>query len=166
MMYTFLLICTIIATAFSTPGNAVATAEMNVSQVANQNFIPVDGSNLKAKMDAAIRLGRANARGGRFWVGYQFDAKPGVMIGRYNSKGENRQAKEKEPQNVGIFIMYEANGDSIAQLELKNLDQQNDFNGAPVYWLGRATNDESLSLLQQIMNEQPEGKVAEQALVG
>src|SRR5262249_20412062 len=113
-----------------------------------------------------IRLGRANARGGRFWVGYQFDPKPGVMIGRDNGKGEQREGKEKEPQNVGGFIMYEANSDAISKLGLKNLDQQNDFNGAQVYWLGKATNNESLSLLQQIMNEQPEGKVAEQALVG
>jgi len=166
MMYTFLLVLTVMLSAFSITGNAVTAMEVNAPQVANQNFIPVEGGNLKSKVDSAIRLGRANARGGRFWVGYQFEPKPGVMIGRNISKGENLAAKEKEPQNVGIFILYEANSDAIAKLELKNLDQQNDFNGAPVYWLGRATNNESLSLLQQILNEQPEGKIGEQAVAG
>lgn len=166
MMYTFMLLFTILASAFSTHGNAVAAAEVNVSQVANQNFIPVDGSNLKAKMDAAIRLGRA--KGGHYWVGYQFEAKPGVMVEGNFRKGENRDAKnnEKEPQNVGIFMLREANSDTVVRLELKNLNRQNDFNGYPVYWLGRAANDESLSLLQKLMEEQPEGKVAEQAIVG
>ena len=33
-----------------------------------KNFIPVEGANLKAKFDAAIVAGRANAVNGRFWV--------------------------------------------------------------------------------------------------
>ena len=43
-------------------------------------FIPVEGASLKAKIDNAIAQGRANAQGGRFWVGYQFEARPGVAI--------------------------------------------------------------------------------------
>src|SRR5678810_69949 len=45
-----------------------------------KSFIPVDGANLKAKIDAAIIAGKATATGGRFWVGYQFEARPGVAI--------------------------------------------------------------------------------------
>src|SRR6266487_837375 len=45
-----------------------------------KNFIPVDGASLKAKIDNAIIQGRGGAQGGRFWVGYQFEARPGVAI--------------------------------------------------------------------------------------
>ncbi len=38
-----------------------------------KNFTPVDGANLKAKIDSAIIAGKANAPQGRFWVGYQFE---------------------------------------------------------------------------------------------
>src|SRR5215813_3891476 len=94
MIYTLMLLCTILTSAFSIPGNAGAAAEIIAPQVANQNFIPVDGSNLKAKVDAAIRLGRA--KGGRYWVAYQFDAKPGVMVEGNFRKGESREAKNNE----------------------------------------------------------------------
>ena len=45
-----------------------------------KSFIPVDGANLKAKIDSAIVAGKANATNGRFWVGYQFEVRPGVAI--------------------------------------------------------------------------------------
>ena len=45
-----------------------------------KNFTPVDGASLKARIDNAITQGRAGAQGGRFWVGYQFEARPGVAI--------------------------------------------------------------------------------------
>jgi len=45
-----------------------------------KSFTPVDGANLKAKIDNAIIAGKANAPGGRFWVGYQFEVRPGVAI--------------------------------------------------------------------------------------
>jgi hypothetical protein len=37
-----------------------------------KNFIPVDGANLKAKIEGAIVAGKANVANGRFWVVYQF----------------------------------------------------------------------------------------------
>ena len=45
-----------------------------------KSFIPVEGANLKARIDGAIIAGKANATNGRFWVGYQFEARPGVAI--------------------------------------------------------------------------------------
>src|ERR1043165_6998665 len=45
-----------------------------------KNFTPVEGANLKAKIDSAIITGKANAPGGRFWVGYQFEVRPGVAV--------------------------------------------------------------------------------------
>ncbi len=37
-------------------------------------FIPVDGADLKSRMDAAIKLGRATQS--RFWTAYTFDVRP------------------------------------------------------------------------------------------
>ena len=45
-----------------------------------KNFIPVEGASLKAKIDNAVTQGRAGSSGSRFWVGYQFEARPGVAI--------------------------------------------------------------------------------------
>ena len=45
-----------------------------------KSFTPVDGPNLKSKIESAITLGRANAPQGRFWVAYQFEVRPGVAI--------------------------------------------------------------------------------------
>ena len=42
-----------------------------------KSFTPVEGANLKAKIDNAVTQGRAQ---GRFWVGYQFEVRPGVAI--------------------------------------------------------------------------------------
>jgi len=41
-------------------------------------FIPVEGATLKAKIESAVLLGRNNSPAGRFWVGYQFEVRPGV----------------------------------------------------------------------------------------
>ena len=45
-----------------------------------KSFIPVEGATLKAKIDGAIAAGKANAAGGRFWVAYQFEVRPGVAV--------------------------------------------------------------------------------------
>ena len=43
-----------------------------------KSFTPVEGANLKAKIENAIIKGKANVPNGRFWVGYQFDVRPVV----------------------------------------------------------------------------------------
>ena len=53
---------------------AVATVAGALGQT--KSFIPVDGASLKVKIDNAVTQGRAGAQGGRFWVGYQFEARP------------------------------------------------------------------------------------------
>ena len=57
-----------------------ALCVVSVASGQTKSFIPVEGANLKAKIDNAIVAGRANAPGGRFWVAYQFEARPGVAI--------------------------------------------------------------------------------------
>ena len=57
---------------------AVAIAATAAAQT--KNFTPVEGASLKAKIDNAVVKGKAGAPGGRFWVGYQFEVRPGVAI--------------------------------------------------------------------------------------
>src|ERR1700755_2989867 len=45
-----------------------------------QNFIPVAGADLKSKLDAAVKQGRAASKPSPFWVAYTFDVRPGIAI--------------------------------------------------------------------------------------
>src|SRR5438045_8027256 len=57
---------------------ALTIATITTAQT--KSFTPVEGANLKAKIDNAIVQGKAGAAAGLFWVGYQFEVRPGVGI--------------------------------------------------------------------------------------
>src|SRR5437660_12099355 len=57
---------------------ALTIATITTAQT--KSFTPMEGANLKAKIDNAVTQGRANVSGGSFWVGYQFEVRPGVAI--------------------------------------------------------------------------------------
>ncbi|HEV2762539.1 MAG TPA: hypothetical protein VGV38_06045, partial [Pyrinomonadaceae bacterium] len=42
-----------------------------------QSFTPVEGADLKSKLDEAVRRGRAGSKSAPFWVAYTFDVRPG-----------------------------------------------------------------------------------------
>ena len=48
------------------------TAAIAVAAQQTKSFTPVDGANLKAKIDGAIMQGKANGQSPLFWVAYQF----------------------------------------------------------------------------------------------
>src|SRR6267142_886086 len=75
------LATTIFATAVLA-GAGLFSGFASIGSAAGQtrNFTPVEGATLKAKMESAVTAGRANAPGGRFWVAYQFEARPGVAV--------------------------------------------------------------------------------------
>ena len=167
MMITYVLLMALLIPDFAMSGVVEMPGEVNALQIVNQNFIPVEGSSLKSKMDSAARLGRANARSGKYWVGYQFNVKPGITID-VDWKGKkderNNAATEKyETRNVGIFLLREGDSDAITRVEVHNLERQHDYNGYPVYWLGRATNDESFNLLKELVDKDATEKVGEHA---
>ncbi len=177
MMITYVLLMALLIPDFAMGGRVEMPGETSALQVANQNFIPVDGPSLKAKMDSAGRAGRASARGGKFWMGYQFNVKPGVMIdvewrgkkgerdtvSHDNVSRDNASTEKQETRNVGIFLLREGESDAITRVEVQNLERQHDYNGYPVYWLGRATNDESLNLLKELAEKDATEKVGERA---
>ena len=83
-----------------------------------KNFTPVDGATLKAKFESAIASGKANTTNGRFWVGYQFEVRPGVAIDFeiVDSAGGIYMAVDgtsmmfdarHETRELGLFMLYD-----------------------------------------------------------
>lgn len=128
-----------------------------------KSFIPVEGATLKAKLDAAIVAGKANAPQGRFWVGYQFETRPGVAIDfdLVDSSG-NVFLLTDEPSNpnyppnptreLGMFLLFDEQRDHFIRAELYNLRRQREYSSYPVYWAGRISNEESLNYLKSIVD--------------
>jgi hypothetical protein len=131
-----------------------------------KNFTPVEGANLKAKIDAAIVAGRAGAAsslGGRFWVAYQFEVRPGVAMdfeivdgngGVYiSTDGVPRIFDARhETRELGLFLLFDTQRENFTRAEVYNLQRQHEFSGYPVYWAGRVSNEESLNYLKSIVD--------------
>lgn len=127
----------------------------------NRSFTPVEGATLKAKIDSAIVAGRGNAPGGRFWVAYQFETRPGVATdfevvdgdGGINFSWDTATNFDSryETRELGLFLLYENERDRFTRAEVYNLKRQHEYSGYPVYWAGRASNRESLDYLQAII---------------
>src|SRR5256885_2817491 len=131
-----------------------------------QNFFPVEGPNLKAKLDAAIKLGRANSPPSPFWVAYGFDVRPGVAVDYEAIEADGSFTflegtsvmvdASVETRNLGVFLLYEPGANSISRLEIYNLARKHEYSGYPVFWLSRAGNDESLSFLKSLAQTKSE----------
>lgn len=128
-----------------------------------KNFTPVEGASLRAKIDNAVTQGRANAPGGRFWVGYQFEVRPGVGVdyeivdgsgGIYisNDGWSIMTDSRYETRELGLFFLFETQRDSFTRAEVYNLRRTHEFSGYPVYWAGHVTNEESLNYLKTIID--------------
>jgi hypothetical protein len=134
-----------------------------VAQGQTKNFTPVDGANLKAKIDSAIIAGKANAPNGRFWVGYQFEVRSGVAVdfevvdsagGVYMSMDGTSMMFDPrhETRELGLFLLFDTQRDSFTRAEVYNLRRDHEFSSYPVYWAGHITNEESLNYLKSIVD--------------
>ncbi len=143
----------------------------------NKNFTPVEGATLKAKIDSAIVNGKANAPGGRFWVAYQFEVRPGVAVdyevvdsagGVYiTTDGTSMMFDPRhETRELGLFLLYDTQRESFTRADIYNLRRTHEFSNYPVYWAGHITNEESLNYLKSIVDSPaPEvNRLAERAL--
>jgi HEAT repeat protein len=136
------------------------------SQTPSPTFTAVEGTTLRARMDAATRQGAA--RGTRYWVAYGFDVRPNVATDSDTTiftnstwvNGVNISANY-ETRNLGIFLLYDAA--TITRLEIYNLDRKREYSGYPVFWLNRASNEESLSWLQSQIVPFSDDKLKERA---
>ena len=142
---------------------AVAVAIAGHVLAQTKNFTPVEGATLKAKIQNGVTQGRAGATGGRFWVGYQFEARPGVAIdfevvdnngGVYFSMdGASMMFDSRyETRELGLFLLFDTQRDLFTRAEVYNLRRTHEFSSYPVYWAGRAGNEESLNYLKSLID--------------
>src|SRR6476620_11435477 len=126
-------------------------------------FIPVEGATLKAKIDNAVLQGRNNSSSGRFWVGYQFEVRPGVATdfevvesngGVYISMDGTSMMFDSryETRELGLFFLFDIQREQFTRAEVYNLKRKHEFSGYPVYWAGRIGNEESLNYLKSVID--------------
>jgi HEAT repeat protein len=135
---------------------------------AEQAFTPVQGATLQAKFDAAAAQA-ASARQARFWTAYAFDVRPGVAVdvdfvsddghfqiqGTWDSFGSGSiyfydsvgNYPGLETRSLGVFALRDSAG-AVERVDVLNLARRHEYAGYPVYWAGRASNEESLNFLR------------------
>src|SRR5215207_7596390 len=117
---------------------AIVLVVCGVALGQTRSFTPVEGANLKAKLDGAIVAGKANAPGGRFWVGYQFEVRPGVAIdfdvvdsagGVYMSMDGTSMMFDPrhETRELGLFLLYDTTREAFIRAEVYNLRRNHEY---------------------------------------
>ena len=135
-----------------------------------RQFTPVEGADLKAKLAEAARLARP--KGGPFWTAYAFDVRPGVAVdpgggefhGSMMSSGDTHvfvgtsNGRTVETRDLGVFLLREPGREGFTRMEVYNLARPREYAGHPVYWAGRASNEESLNFLRSLVdaNQKPD----------
>ncbi|HEX7314954.1 MAG TPA: HEAT repeat domain-containing protein [Pyrinomonadaceae bacterium] len=137
-----------------------------------QGFTPVQGATLQAKAEAAAAQANG-ARQTRYWTAYAFDVRPGVAVdvdyvsddGRFTIRGtwdvgesgsyfvsDGVSASNYpglETRSLGVFALRDAGG-RVERIDVFNLARRHEYAGYPVYWMGRAANEESLNFLRAV----------------
>src|SRR5215210_8663961 len=153
---------------------AFAPASMTAQQ--EQGFTPAQGATLQAKNDAAAAQA-ASARQTRYWTAYSFDVRPGVAVdvdyvsddGRFSIRGtwdvgdggtyfvgdgvSVSNYPGLETRSLGVFALRDSAG-RVERIDIFNLARRHEYAGYPVYWMGRAVNEESLSFLRTVAETQ------------
>ena len=135
-------------------------------------FTPVQGATLQARAEAA-QAQAASARQARYWTAYSFDVRPGVAVdvdyvsddGRFNIRGTWEAGDAGtyfvgdgvsvsnypglETRSLGVFALRDSGG-RVERIDVFNLARRHEYAGYPVYWMGRAANEESLNFLRAV----------------
>lgn len=143
-----------------------------------QSFTTVNGADLKARLDTASQQARGQSP---YWSAYSFDVRPGVAVdptihefhGNMNTVGDTSifigttaSGMTVETRNLAIFLLRQPGNNQISRMEIYNLERKREYSGYPVYWLGRANNEESLSYLQGLSGGNQPNLLAERAVLG
>jgi HEAT repeat protein len=80
--------------------------------------------------------------------------------------GTNSAGVTVETRNLAIFLLREPSSNQITRMEVYNLERKREYSGYPVYWLGRANNEESLNYLRAIAAATPLDILSERAVLG
>ncbi|HEU5130902.1 MAG TPA: HEAT repeat domain-containing protein, partial [Pyrinomonadaceae bacterium] len=139
----------------------------------------VDGADLMARLEAA--QSRARNQKTPYWSAYTFDVRPGIAVdpnirdfnGTMNTMGDttvfigtNAAGVTVETRNLAIFLLRDPSSNQITRMEVYNLERKREYSGYPVYWLGRANNEESLNYLRAIAGASPLDMLSERAVLG
>lgn len=154
----------------------LAFAPTSIPPQQEQGFTPVQGATLQAKSEAATAQATA-ARQTRFWTAYSFDVRPGVAVdvdyvsddGRFSIRGtwdvgdsgtyfvgdgvSVSNYPGLETRSLGVFALRDSAG-RVERIDVFNLARRHEYAGYPVYWMGRAVNDESLNFLRAVAETQ------------
>lgn len=154
----------------------LALAPASIPAQQEQSFTPVQGATLQAKAEAASAQAAA-ARQTRYWTAYSFDVRPGVAVdvdyvsddGRFSIRGTWEAGDSGtyfvgdgvsvsnypglETRSLGVFALRDPAG-RVERIDVFNLARRHEYSGYPVYWLGRAANEESLNFLRAVAETQ------------
>lgn len=170
-----------IACASGTPTTVAAAGDMQTQSPTTtvQSFTPVEGADFMVRLDAA--QARARSRQTPYWSAYTFDVRPGVAVdptirefhGSMNTIGDTTvfvgttaSGMTVETRNLAIFLLRDPASNQITRMEVYNLERKREYSGYPVYWLGRANNEESLNYLRAIAAATPLDMLSERAVLG
>jgi HEAT repeat protein len=149
------------------------------SETTVQSFIAVEGADLMAKLEAA--QAKARAKQTSYWSAYAFDVRSGVAVdaairefhGSINTIGDTSVmvgttagGVTLETRNLAVFLLRDPAANQITRMEVYNLERKREYSGYPVYWLGRAQNEESLNYLRALAAASPLDMLSERAVLG
>jgi HEAT repeat protein len=176
MIRSVILFLVLIGTACS----AAAADDLQTQSASTtvQSFTAVEGADLMARLEAAQT--RARARQTPYWSAYTFDVRSGVAVdpairefhGNMNTIGDTTvfvgttdAGVPVETRNLAIFLLRDPAINQITRMEVYNLERKREYSGYPVYWLGRANNEESLNYLRAIAAATPLDMLSERAVL-
>jgi hypothetical protein len=105
-----------------------------------QRIKTIEGADLPAKWNAALKDAQSNYPQSQIWVGYSFKVRHGVGVEIVLEPGH-------ENRNLGLFFLYNPKTDSIRKFDVLNMDREHDFQ-YPAYWLGQTEANANLNLLR------------------
>lgn len=134
----------------------------------------VKGSSLSERLDRAVGQSGTDAPRTPFWTAYTFDARLGVALDpvlaqEFDGRIEGFAGTEvffgtfggapAVTRNVAIFARHKRQSKTVERVEIRNLDKERRPDGLPVYWLGRASGEDSLSYLRQLVESGLSGEI-------
>jgi HEAT repeat protein len=183
-----LLAALVFAGSACAQGHGASLGEESIALLANgqgqttaprsANFVTVEGADLSAKLDAAARQARASAPKTPYWTAYSFDVRPGVAVdpggGEFHGSmdtvggihvfvGTTRSGMTAETRNLALFVLRDPTAGGVTRMEIYNLDRQREYSGYPVYFAGRAANEESLAYLRPFVEQTQTPRLQERA---
>lgn len=167
------------AQTFELSGVISDDVQVQSSEATVRSFTAVEGADLMSRLEAARTKARASAL--PYWSAYAFDVRSGVAVdpairdfnGSINTIGDTSvfigttvNGLPVETRSLAIFLLREPATNQITRMEVYNLERKREYSGYPVYWLGRANNEESLNYLRALSAAAPLDRLSEHAVLG